>query len=149
MNYLADGFSLEIPTLFVRRALSDEASLILPFAKYGIPEEDRTVLLAPRFSRVPFVLANGRSESSQAIPAAERGFMSREEIARLMARLPNAGDQITNNVVTEYVYKARKAIDEVIYRLPEDLLPAFDLFDSKRGLGYRIGSFGLRVVALD
>jgi hypothetical protein len=63
-----------------------------------------------------------------------------------MARLLGTGSPVSEETVTEYASKVRRAIDNAVARLPEELLR---LIDNKRGFGYRIGPCGLVVKLLD
>jgi hypothetical protein len=131
------------PVLFVHEDFAGTASLQLPL---GGDRGHEIVELAPRLTRLLFVLADAAARSSGGVPTVERGFLSRAEIARRMARLPGTGSPVSAEVVTEYASKVRRAIDNAVARLPEELLL---LIENKRGFGYRIGPCGLVVKLLD
>ncbi len=143
MNQPVDGPRMERPVLFVHEDFAGTASLQLPL---GGDRGHQIVELTPRLTRLLFVLADAAAQSSGGVPAAERGFLSRVEIARRMARLPGTGSPVSEETVTDYASKVRRAIDNGVARLSEELLL---LIENKRGFGYRIGPCGLVVKLLD
>ncbi len=142
MSQPVDGPRMESPVLFVHEDFAGTASLQLPL---GGDRGHQIVELTPRLTRLLFVLADAAAQSSGGVPAAERGFLSRAEIARRMARLPHTRSPVSEASVTEYASRVRRAIDIEVARLPEELLL---LIENKRGFGYRIGPCGLVVKLL-
>ncbi len=143
MNHSVDGPRTQSPVLYVHEDLAGTASLMLPL---GGVRGNRIVKLAPRLARLLFVLANAGGRSTGGVPLEERGFLSRAEIARRMARLPHTRSPVSEASVTEYASRVRRAIDIEVARLPEELRL---LIENKRGFGYRIGPCGLVVKLLD
>jgi hypothetical protein len=128
-------------TFVVHANLEGRARLV-----FSSPNGDVPVQLEPRLARLLYVLIKAW-ESDSEFDDEDRGLRTRTAIARALAKLPNAGPQIEETSITQYVFSISRSIRKAVPS-PDQYVESPTLIRNKKKIGYGLMPPGVKLVEI-